>query len=252
LIDKLVTVLIPTSVIPSHPSTSIIEETLQSIAWHLPKSRMIILADGLRDEQKDAAPRYSTYLYKLNQLLLSEWRSTKEGDTFSRRIYEWNRHTHQVGMLRDVLSEVTTPYIIFVEHDTPLVKRPIEWDAIYMELAAGTVNSVRFLPDPQILECHEHLMGQTIETSRLRLRETIQFSARPHIATVDFYKKILSYFSPEAKAFVEDGIYTHCVNAPWSEFKLAIYLDPKGKDSKFSYHLDGRAASRKFDELQVF
>ena len=240
MIDSLVTILVPTSPIPSHPSTDIIEETIASLRWHFPQAEIKILTDGLREEQIDAKERYSTYHLRLSHLYTKSY------------FFRFPDHRHQVGMLREYLPQVDTPYIFFCEHDTPLVKRPIDWDALHTELQSGIVELVRFLPDVEIHPEHMHLMGQEIHTSRLLLRETTQFSARPHIATKAFYERALDKFTPEAKCFVEDKMHSVCQTEPWENWKMAVYLDPEGKDSKFSYHLDGRASSRKYDELQIF
>lgn len=241
MIDDKVTVLIPTSPIPSHPRTAIIEETIASVRYHLPHSYIYILADGVRDEQKDQMYFYDKHITRLDRL-----------GTPKLLVLPHEEHLHQVGMMRLAMDCLDTPYLLFVEHDCPLVQRPIRWDAIATELDAGTVNFVRFLPEPQIHPEHEHLMLDEIATSQIRLRQTIQFSARPHIATKAFYEKLLARYSPEAKCFIEDVAHSWCQSEPWNEWRMAVYLDPEGKDSKFSYHLDGRAQARKYDELQTF
>jgi hypothetical protein len=46
---KDITVVLVTSVIPSHPETYIVEETIKSIRHHLPDSEIILQIDGLRE-----------------------------------------------------------------------------------------------------------------------------------------------------------------------------------------------------------
>lgn len=62
---KDITIVIPTSVIPSHPSTDIIEETINTIRVHLPDNEIIIQVDGLRDERLDWKDRYDEFKTRL-------------------------------------------------------------------------------------------------------------------------------------------------------------------------------------------
>jgi hypothetical protein len=48
-----VTIILATSVLPSHPDTSIIDETIKSIRVHFPNNEIIMQVDGLRQEQGD-------------------------------------------------------------------------------------------------------------------------------------------------------------------------------------------------------
>ena len=58
---KDITVIIPTSVIRSHPSTAIIDETINNIRYHLPDSEIILQIDGIRDEQLHRKKEYDEY-----------------------------------------------------------------------------------------------------------------------------------------------------------------------------------------------
>jgi len=95
------------------------------------------------------------------------------------------------------------------------------------------------------------LMHGEIECRGVALTKTTQFSARPHVASVEFYEKLLARFSSNAKCFVEDYAHSVCQTDPWEEWRLSIYT-PRGANMKRSYHTDGRAGSAKFDETQVF
>jgi DNA-dependent RNA polymerase auxiliary subunit epsilon len=46
-----VTIVIPTSYIPSHPSTKVIEETIKNTRFHFPDNEIILQIDGMRQEQ---------------------------------------------------------------------------------------------------------------------------------------------------------------------------------------------------------
>ena len=58
---NLVTAVITTSPLYGHPSTDVIDAAYESIRFHLPEVRVLILADGVRKEQKCWAERYAVY-----------------------------------------------------------------------------------------------------------------------------------------------------------------------------------------------
>ena len=56
-----VTIIHATSVLPSHPDTRIIDETINSIRVHFPKNEIIMQIDGLRQEQMDRETYFNEY-----------------------------------------------------------------------------------------------------------------------------------------------------------------------------------------------
>jgi hypothetical protein len=201
------------------------------------------MIDGVRPEQRDFADRYYRYMRNL----------VMEPVFYHRNVLfvPFAEFTHQVGMLRKVLETIKTPLILFCEQDTPLVTDYVlPMKEISEAILSGDVNSIRFLHEAHILEEHEYLMGEKIKSHGVPLTKTIQFSARPHVASVEFYKKLLERFSPDARCFVEDKAHSICQTDPWDEWRLSIFT-PNG-NMKRSYHTDGRAGAAKFDDKQVF
>lgn len=242
-----ITAFVTTSPIASNPSTDIIEQTLHSIRCHLPRSVIHILADhpryALSAEEKD---RYAEFIGNLKFLLYRSY------EPFM--LHQFADFSHQVRMMRETLmSGCKTPLLLFSEHDCPLVQienLPIPWPKICRALDRGDVEFVRFLPEPQIHPEHQYLMRGMIYPLELPLMKTVQFSARPHVATRDWYLRVLGTFGASAQCFIEDGFYTHAVRDPWEKWKMAIY-NPRGNAQR-SLHLDGRAGAEKFDGTQVF
>lgn len=240
---SLITCVVFTSPIPSHPSTAILVETVSSIRFHLPDAQIIIAFDGVRQEQRRMQDKYLHYM-----------RNVADDPLFfqpNMKMITFADHLHQVGVLRRVLPLVSTPLIMPIEHDTPLVVDyvlPIK--GICQAIQSEDVNSVRFLHEAAILPEHEYLTEGKMESHGVPLTRTKQFSARPHIASVEFYQKLLDKFSPHAKCFVEDYAHSVCQTAPWDEWKLSIYT-PEG-NQKRSYHTDGRSGGEKYDATQVF
>jgi hypothetical protein len=60
-----VAVLIPTSPIPSHPSTEMIETTIASVKEQLPDAPIILMIDGIRPEQAELRPAYEEYTRRI-------------------------------------------------------------------------------------------------------------------------------------------------------------------------------------------
>jgi hypothetical protein len=243
-VDEKITVLIPTSPIPSHPSTRIIFETIDSIRFHLPNAEISILMDGVRPEQAAALPRYKEYARNLVEGILF-------GDHSRITLCPFMPHTHQVGMVRSVMPSVQTPLVLFVEHDTPLTKDPIDWEGIAGAIERDVVDFVRFLPEPGIHPEHLHLMCGPVDG--YPLVKTIQFSARPHVASRVFFEKMLLRFSPKANTFIEDRMHSICQEGGcegWVNWKMAVY-HPEGNKQR-SRHLCGREDDPKFDDRLVF
>lgn len=237
----MITVVVTASPLPSHPSAGIINETLASIRHHLPDAPIWVLFDGVRGEQEHMRYAYESHI-----------EAVRATNTTLRM---FANHLHQVGMLRKVIDDIPTPLLMFVEADTPLLtNRVIDWDVINEFILSGRSNCVRFAHEEAIPESHGYLMfGMEPDAPMIR---TSQYSARPHIATVDKYREWLTHFSPEANTFLEDllhGVVQENVehNGWWSE-KMHIYAPDDPVGIKRSTHLDGRAGAPKYDNLLRF
>lgn len=240
MLDDNITILIPTSPIKSHPDTSILSFVLDSCRFHFPTARILVMADGLRREQESYRERYDQYKDRLRTASTTVWRNVQ--------ILEFPEHAHQVGMTREALKSITTPMMLFVEHDTPIVTdEPIEWTGIAMAIMDGTSNMVRLLHEAHILEAHKHLTLETITHNGVRFTKTLQWSQRPHLAKTDFYRDILKvHFSENADSMIEDRMHGACQDQPWEYSKMLIY-NPNDRNIKRSYHTDGRDGDEKYD-----
>jgi len=146
-----ITVVIPCSPIPAHPSTEMIEKTIADIRVHLPTSEILITVDGVRPEQEHYREAYDEYKKRLLWLANHEWHNVLP------ILYE--EHQHQARMARNVLKRVNTPTILYVEHDAPLTPdRPIDWRACVANILDGTANVIRFSHESKILDEHKHLI----------------------------------------------------------------------------------------------
>lgn len=241
----MITVVIPVSPILSHPETKILEETIQSVRHHLPDAEIILCFDGVRVEQEARRADYEEHIRRVL------WKAKSWGAVCP---FVFDEHAHQVGMLRAVMDEIRTPLLLFVEQDAPLVGE-IDWQACIDIITAGDADVVRYSHEAVIPIEHEHLMLGVMGN----FLRTCQFSARPHLASVAYYRRLLTdHFSPDANCFVEDVAHGVCHNAyvrdgiaGWYGHRLWIY-NPAGGNIKRSYTTDGRAGEPKWDAEQVF
>ena len=234
-----ITAIVTTSPIPSHPSTDIIDTTINSIRHHL-DSNIIIGIDGVRPEQANKTADYEEYKRKLL------WKCNFEYKNVVPIVFD--SHQHQSGMMKKILPMVDTPLLLFVEHDTPLVTdKDIDWGYLTKRLLKQDYNYIRFHYQSKITPEHEYLMVGKPENYVLKTR---QWSQRPHLARTDFYNTIIKHFSDKANCFIEDRVYTLCVDDNWNNWKLGIYY-PKGSIER-SLNLDGRKDDPKFEGEQIW
>ncbi|WP_219818657.1 hypothetical protein [Mycobacterium kansasii] len=248
------TVVIPASPVPSHPSTEILDQTLDSVrVWH-PAAEILLTFDGVRAEQED---RYDAYEEFIRRAL---WRCDKVYGGVVPFIFE--EHRHQSGMLKAVIDEIRTPLLMYVEADCPLVTdEPIEWDAICEFITEGESNLVRLHHEGRIPDEHRHMIHGVHGwlDDRIDFVLTSQWSQRPHVASVAYYRRIITdHFSEQSRCFIEDKMHGVVDNAyrrdgmaGWLQHRLHIYHPDTG-NIKRSYTTDGRAGEPKYDDTQVW
>lgn len=216
-----VTVVVPTSPVPIHPSTAIIERVIASIKSQLPNAPILILCDGVRPELKHRESQYREYLARLGSLGFQP--------------FIFAEHMQQSGMLMETLEFIKTPFLFFCEHDAIVDDKPINWDAIEKLLSLRIANTVRLYWHETIHPEHEHLMlerdGDFVKTK--------QWSSWPHISRLDFYKKIMEqHFGPGERMMTETRLYSPVLESPWEEYRTMIYA-PQPDAIRF-HHLDAR------------
>lgn len=242
-----VTVIMPTSPIKSHPSTHKIDEVIKSVRYHMPKARIIVTFDGVRPEQEHLRDDYEEYIRRFLALHNNE------------NIYPiiFDEYTHQVGMAREALRHVKTPVIFYAEHDISLYPEPLGWEKGAESIKQGKLDMLRYHFEVAVPDVHKHMMVDTEPVDLgVPVIRTFQFSQRPHLASTEWYKRILDeHFTPQAKSFIEDHMHgvvadSYQKTKDWSLFKIGIY-NPEGS-IKRAFHLDGREGESKWDDVQVF
>ena len=237
-----ITIVVATSVLPSHPDTKIIDETISTIRSHFPKNEIILQMDGLREERISRKLDYDEYK---NRVL---WKCLHEWDNVLPIIFD--EHYHQTTMMKKTINIINTAAMLYVEGDAPITPDcEIDWQKCLDMLEYEKANTIRFHFEAFIPKEHGHLMFG-LEDGFMK---TAQWSQRPHLSTVKYYKDVILPFSDD-KTFIEDRLhgkiqddilpYDEFDQAGWNQHKLWIY-HPKG-NIKRSYHLDGREGTRKF------
>lgn len=244
----MIAAVVPVSPIKSHPDTTVLDETLDSIRACLPDAEIILTFDGVRPEQNNRISDYQEFIRR------ALWRADHHYRNILPMLFPF--HEHQTGMMRAALNEIDTQLLLYVEQDTPLVTdEPIDWETITYFVSSGQSNVVRLHHEAQIPAEHQHLM-HGMESGFIR---TSQWSQRPHIASLAYYRRIMdNHFTPNAKCFIEDkmhGVLDEAYNLDglggWQQHRVHIY-DPGNGNMKRSYHTDGRAGEAKYDDTQVF
>lgn len=228
-----ITVLMPVSPIPSHPSTEVIDEVIKSIRDRLPHSEIIIMFDGL----SSTTMQYKTQYEQFKQKMLLKINLDLENVV----PLIFDKHEHQSGMTRVALNMVTTSTILFVEQDTPL-HNDIPFKDLIEPIKSGYCNTIRFHFEASIPPEHEHLMldKTPINILGVPFLRTRQWSQRPHLSSTHYYKKICKRYWDYKPRFIEHIMYGLIAEGGnnFDEHRLHIYA-PEGTLVR-SKHLDGR------------
>lgn len=228
------TVVIPTSPVPVHPSTDMIERCLSSVREQLPDARILVMADGVRDEQiHTRGLSYAVYLERLSKLV------TRYGDTW---LHESKDHQHQANLMRFGLDMADTPCVLYVEHDFTL-HGEVPWDDIAAVLKDDVARFVRLSMSEIVSPYYEHLFDPEpkLVTSRdalhgVRLIRTRQFSTWPHAARTDVYKRVLrAYFDHTCRTMIEPVLWPVVHNNDWDDWRVWMYA-PDGDMSRCTHH----------------
>lgn len=236
-----ITLVVVTSVLPSHPDTKIIDETMAKLRHHFPDNEIIMQIDGLRNEQQNRKEDYDQYKSKVLWKCLHEWRNVLP--------IVFDEHEHQSGMMRKTIDLIKTPLMMYIEGDCPLVDdMPIDWQKCIDFIEDGKANTIRYHFEGIIPKEHEGLMLGT-ENGFMK---TVQWSQRPMLSTKAYYRDVVLP-NCKPKSFIEDSFYgvirddwDNDGKIGWYRHRLWIYYPDGGNNIKRSYTTDGRAGHRKY------
>jgi hypothetical protein len=249
-----VTIIIPTSYIPSHPSIKIIETTINNTRFHFPDNKIILQIDGMRSEQLNYKEDYDKYKDKVLWKCLYEWKNVLP--------IVFNEHSHQSTMMKKTIDLVKTPLILYIEGDFPLrVDRNIDWNKCFNMFQYNKANTIRFYVRERIPQEHAYMMCGQEDV----FMKTVQWSQNPHLSFTNYYRDIVLPSIGE-RNYIEDEFHGKvqfdCRRVPnnkrnleatyvfkiinWEAHKMFIYYPDNGQNLSRVLHLDGRQNTKKF------
>lgn len=227
------TILIPTSPIPRHPDTSMLEECVDAVRFYLPEEPLVIMADGVRPSVEHRRQQYAEYIDRVHHLVVS-------GRFGQATVRVFEGPSQQAIMARETLRSVTTSLIAFIEHDAILRNAPlININDICQVLSSGEANVVRLYAWGQrIWPEHEFLMRGSFTCGSSNFVRTVQYSQWPLFSRTDYHRRILDqYFKPGQRAMIETVMYSPVLRNAWEEHRIVIY----GPDESPTFsHRNGR------------
>jgi len=250
-----VTILMPSSPIPSHPSTDKIAEAIRQIRTYpeIAECEIIIMLDGVREEHQSRAADYAEYTRRL--IDLCNWDPAFHGCL----PLVFDRHTHQANMTRYALTLVRTPLIYFVEHDFhPFGEIPFTKVCDVVQNRSD-VNYVCFNWEHEIspYRLHMYLDKDPRDVDGLPMIRAIQWSQQPHIAKTEWYRWIIhNHFGVRARAMIENvmyGVVARSIQGSvsnWLKWGTWVYTPPGS--IRRSFHLDGRETDPPLPQINSY
>lgn len=244
-----VTVLLPTSPVPSAPSTAMIEDTIRRIRAYpdLCEADILIMVDGIRAEQEHYREAYEEYTRRL--IDLCNWSPDFRGCL----PVVFDEHLHQGMMTRRTLPLVRTPLVFFCEHDM-WPEGEIDFAGLARAMhSREDVKVIRLYRDAEMYHSHRELLLD--ETRRdiagVPLVRTIQWSQNPHLAKTAFYREIIpQYFGEQSRTMIEDvlhGVLSNAGKAGWDRWGLWLYAPEEiGGNLRRCGFVNGRDEDPKF------
>jgi hypothetical protein len=234
-----VTVLMTTSPILAHPSTSIIDETIQSVKERLPNALIVVLCDGVHHSLERYADAYRQYVERLI--------TTYSGDALVDVVVH-DHFVHQSGMIIRALPHVTTQVVAFIEHDLRLLG-DVPVDEIVLALTGGYVDVVRLNINTELEKWNAHMflgMKPHDVVPNLPCVRVWQWSSTPHFASTAYYRRMAELLKDDEPHYVEEVFIAPPVDAHlrfgdeggWQQHRIVIYTPPG--DQRRILHLDGR------------
>lgn len=233
----MITTLITTSPIPSHPSTEILDKTIQKVRQYT-DGLILILCDGVHESLKHRTEDYNKYV----QSLTGRYKNSV--------VIQFGGHQHQARMTRYALEQCATDLIFFVEHDT-YIDGDIPFNELCKIVEETDINYLRFNIFDCILPEHRYLMLGNKRIDGHSFQKTIQYSSRPFIAKKAWMQDLLRmHFDPEHRTMIEDVMHgivqSEYYRVKRDTFGMVIYT-PEGNQLR-SFHSDGRKDDTKIIE----
>lgn len=239
LVDKL-TIITSTSLIPSNPSTKMLEITQESlnIIPGFSKCHRIIVFDGVFHRQKHREEDYNAYKQNVIEL-------TKTHPAFANTTLVFcKEHKHLARALEEGMQHVKTPFIFVHQHDFK-IRKPVD--------SFGIIRSMEENPNLKHIRLHrkwnkpagmDYYVDEEIEgVSYVPLCRTFGWSDNDHFTRKDYYEQ---FIFPKIKRnmpmehFLNPLEREMTLNDPKNHVLFGTYLYGKKGDGNYLIHLNGK------------
>lgn len=224
---EVLTVVIFTSPIPSHPDPWIINDVCRSIRQQLHGVELVVLADGTPGPEPAS---YTEYKRIVNVIPSGTWK-------------------YQTGLIQ-YIKNLTTPLVLVVEHDTGFRNRLIDWKGItdaltepspfgLIQIRPGNLGDWELTRGKQ----KHGYYASPVNRAGVTLLPTHLFQP-VFVARRNWLEKLLPFLTEpqhlEGDQMHEALLKTGMIN------EMASYI-PEIPNSGRLYHLDGRSAAHRFE-----
>lgn len=228
---KSLTIIVTASVIPSHPSTELIEETLTSLTYLGFKDAPIILA---HDHSTD--PRYEAYMRKVAAI---------SSRRVNMQIVQRRDRGGLAGNVREAMQYVLTPFVMIVQHDLPFV-RPINIKNVIQDMQKNAqLKHVRFNKRRNIklgFDAKNDLFGKELTCQHYTYTRTPAWSDNNHICRTAYYVEQVLPRTADLRP-IESSMH-QLVNDEAAHDIFGTYLLGPNNELPYIKHTDGRNYKR--------
>ncbi len=239
LADK-ITIITNTSVMPSNPSTKLLETTQKSLSVipGFSECHRIIVFDGLHIKQKCFEQQYEQY--KKNVIELTK----THPDFANTSLVFCKEHKHLALALKEGMKLVKTPFVFVHQHDFE-IRKPVD--------SFGIVRSMEENPNLKHIRLHRkwnivagldyHIDEEIDGPCYVPLCRTFGWSDNDHFTRKSYYDdfifpKITKNWPMEW--FINPLEKTLTMEDPNNHHFFGTYLYGKRGDGKYLHHLNGK------------
>ena len=248
--SKLLTVVVLAHPVRSHPKTSLIDKTLDSLRFLKldPGTRVVISHDyPSRKLDKKRKEDFHAYL----NILFDKFSSSKDY-----LVTTTPKHSFLSGNIRHSLKFVNTKYVLFVQHDLAFAANVNIHALLSVMESSSEVRHVRFNKRPNNIKegwdfrlesRRDFVQLQTWSTNlgELQLLKTLAWSDQNHISSVSYYKDLVLPLCASYKTYPEDMLNPFTCRELFGLFGNYVY---GGYDSQ-AYIEDLDGSKGRWDEM---
>jgi ACT domain-containing protein len=221
-------VIVTASFIPSHPSTKIIDETLNSLKFiSADQNFPIILAHDFSDKKQ-----YIKYLETIKYYNEKDKRIN---------IYIRSSHGHLVGNIRNIIDKINTKYILVIQQDLPFIKK-FEINKIIEDMeSCNELKHIRFNHRKNLKirwDSISNLFGKQLICNNYTYTKTPAWSDMNHLSQTIYYKNIILNECADGN-FMENTLLKRPSNKIGHE-KYGTYIFGAYGEENVIKHIDGR------------